>query len=61
MKEKISSFYSTQQLKNLKEQGVIIPDLSSVKIGQEIPPENISPGCTLHPFVRSPTFGLLQK
>ena len=52
MKEKRSTFYSTQQLKNLQERGVIIPDLSSVKIGLEISQEKISPGCTLYPFVR---------
>ena len=52
MKEKNSSFYSTKQLQNLQERGVIIPDLNSVKIGKEISPENISPGCTIYPFVR---------
>ncbi len=46
------SFYSKEKLISLRNQGVIIPDMNSVLIGNEIPPENISPGSTLYPFVR---------
>ena len=35
LKEKMSFFYSTKKLKELRDRGVIIPDFSSVKIGRE--------------------------
>ena len=52
MNEKENSYYNSKQLSKFQEHGVLIPDLSSVKIGREVSPEKISPGSTLHPFVR---------
>ncbi|MEC9360321.1 MAG: hypothetical protein VX985_00630, partial [SAR324 cluster bacterium] len=39
-------------MRKFRERGVIIPDLNSVRIGQEVPQEKISSGSKLHPFVR---------
>ena len=47
-----NSYYTPDQLRMFQEQGVIIPDLSSVRIGCEVAAEKISAGSTLHPFVR---------
>ena len=52
MSEIETSYYNSEQLKNLQQRGVVIPDLSTVKIGMEVSPENICSGSTLHPFVR---------
>ena len=52
MNENENSYYNPDQLRKFQEQGVIIPDLNSVKIGREVVAEKISAGSTLHPFVR---------
>ena len=52
MIENENSYYSPDQLRKLQEQGVILPDLSSVRIGREVAAEKISAGSTLQPFVR---------
>ena len=52
MNENENSYYTPDQLRKFQEQGVIIPDLSSVRIGREVAAVKISAGSTLHPFVR---------
>ncbi len=52
MIENETNYYNSEELRKFRERGVIIPDLSSVRIGREVSPEKISPGSTLHPFVR---------
>jgi len=52
MNENDNSYYNPDQLRKLQEQGVIIPDLSTVKIGREVAAEKISTGSTIHPFVQ---------
>ena len=52
MNEKNNSYYNLGRLRKLQEQGVIIPDLSTVRIGREVAAEKISTGSTIHPFVR---------
>ena len=52
MNEYEKSYYTPDQLRKFQEQGVIIPDLSSVKIGCEVAAEKIYAGSILHPFVR---------
>ena len=52
MNENENSYYNPEQLRKFQEHGVIIPDLSSVRIGREVAVKNFSAGSTLHPFVR---------
>ena len=52
MNENENSYYKPEQLCKFQEHGVIIPDLSSVRIGREVAAEKIFAGSTLHPFVR---------
>ena len=52
MNENKNIFYNPEQLRKLRERGVIIPDLSSVRIGMEVSGEKFSPGSILYPFVR---------
>ena len=44
MNENDNSYYNPDQLRKLQEQGVIIPDLSSVRVGREVAAEKISTG-----------------
>ena len=52
MNENENSYYNPAQLRKFQEHGVIIPDLSSVRIGREVAFDKIAAGSTLHPFVR---------
>ena len=52
MNVKENIFYNPKQLRKLQECGVIIPDMSSVRIGKEVLAEKFSPGSILHPYVR---------
>ncbi|MDP7175526.1 MAG: hypothetical protein QF647_04885, partial [SAR324 cluster bacterium] len=52
MNENENSYYNPEQLRKFQEHGVIIPDLSSVRIGREVAVKNFSAGSTLHPYVR---------
>jgi len=49
---KTNSYYNPAQLRKFQEHGVIIPDLSSVRIGREVAFDKIAAGSTLQPFVR---------
>ncbi len=52
MNENENSYYNSEQLRKFQEHGVIIPDLSSVRIGREVAMKKFAAGSTLHPFVR---------
>jgi len=52
MNENEYSYYNPAQLRKFQEHGVIIPDLSSVRIGREVAFDKIAAGSTLQPFVR---------
>jgi|GEM_PF-2711117 len=52
MNENENSYYNPAQLRKFQEHGVIIPDLSSVRIGREVAFDKIAAGSTLQPFVR---------
>ncbi len=47
-----SLFYTTEELRTLQNQGVIIPAPDHVCLGREVPFEKIGSGVTLHPFSR---------
>ena len=52
MNDNKNIYYNPEQLRKLRERGVIIPDLSSVRIGMEVSAEKFSSGSILHPYVR---------
>ena len=52
MNENEYSYHNHDQLRKFQEHGVIIPDLSSVRIGREVAVGKIAAGALLHPFVR---------
>ena len=52
MNENESKYYSPEEIRKIQERGVQIPDLRSVFIAREVKPENILPGCIIHPFSR---------
>ena len=52
MNENESKYYSTEEIRKIQERGVQIPDLRSVLIARDVEPENILPGCIIHPCSR---------
>ena len=52
MNENESKYYSPEEIRKIQERGVQIPDLRSVLIAREVKPENILPGCIIHPCSR---------
>ena len=52
MNELNLTYHSPDKIRKLRDNGVCIPDLSSVCIGHEIQLEQIRPDCVIHPFSR---------
>ena len=52
MSEEELSLHSQEEIRGLRERGVQIQDVNSIHVGREVQLENISPGCTIYPFVR---------
>ncbi len=50
MNENENSYYNPEQLRKFQEHGVIIPDLSSVRIGREVGNEKICSRLNTAPF-----------
>jgi bifunctional N-acetylglucosamine-1-phosphate-uridyltransferase/glucosamine-1-phosphate-acetyltransferase GlmU-like protein len=52
MNENESKYYSIEEIRKFQERGVQVLDSSSVFISRDVEPENILPGCIIHPCSR---------
>ena len=52
MNENESKYYSIEEIRKFQERGVRVLDSSSIFISRDVEPENILPGCIIHPCSR---------